>query len=87
MITHILLSLRFRYEHYESKGALFRAMNADFLQMTLDKRLMKLFIEVVRVVADIFNVDVDDLFKRVLNKPEAEDLLFRFGENLLNETG
>jgi len=87
MITHILLSLRFRYEHYESKGALFRDMNADFLRMTLDKRLMKLFIEVVRVVADILNVDADDLFKRVLNKPEAEDLLILFGKNVLNETG
>jgi len=27
MITYILLSFRFRYENYESKGALYRSMN------------------------------------------------------------
>jgi hypothetical protein len=39
MITYILLSFRYRFEHYESKGELFRAMNADCLRMTLDKRI------------------------------------------------
>jgi hypothetical protein len=32
MIAYILLSFRFRYEHYESKGALYRAMNAETLR-------------------------------------------------------
>jgi hypothetical protein len=75
MITYILLSLRLRFENYESKGALFRAMNADCLRLTLDKRLWKLFMEVMRVFAEIFDMDVDDLIKKVLNKPEAERAL------------
>ena len=80
MITCILLSLRFRYENYESKGALFRAMNADCLRMTLDKRLWKLFMEIIRIFAEIFDMDADDLLKRVLNKPEAEKVLNHYFE-------
>jgi len=87
MISYILLSLRFRFEHYESKGALFRAMNADYLRMTLDRRLWKLFMEIIVAVADLFNIDADDLFKRVLTKPEAEKLVNLFIEDRLNETG
>jgi len=87
MITYILLSFRFRFEHYESKGALFRAMNADFLRLTLDKRLWKLFMEVIRVVAEIFDIDADDLLQRVLTKPDAEDILNLIAENRLQNTG
>jgi hypothetical protein len=78
MITYILLTLRFRFEHYESKGALFRAMNADILRMTLDKRLWKFFVEIIRVFAEILNIDADDLLERVLNIPEAEKILNLF---------
>jgi hypothetical protein len=85
MITYILLSLRFRFENYESKGALFRVMNADYLRMTLDKRLWKLFMEVICVFAEIFDMDADDLLKRVLNKPEAEKILNHYIEFNLKE--
>ena len=50
MIACILLSFRFRYEHYESKGALYRSMNAEFLRMTLERRLWELFLETIRVM-------------------------------------
>lgn len=39
MIAYILLSFRYRYEHYESMGELFRVMNAECLHQTLDKSL------------------------------------------------
>src|SRR5690554_7504081 len=32
MIAYLLLTLRFRYDNYESKGALYRSMNADVLR-------------------------------------------------------
>ena len=86
MITYILLSFRFRFEHYESKGKLFRSMNADFLRLTLDSRLWKLFMEVIRVVAEILYIDADDLLQRVLTKPDAEEILNLIAENRLQET-
>ena len=85
MIAYILLSFRFRYEHYESKGALYRAMNNECLRMTLDKRLWGLFIEIIRIIAEVFDIDADDLLKRILTNPEAEQLLNLFFEDRLKE--
>jgi hypothetical protein len=81
MITYILLSFRFRYEHYESKGALYRSMNAECLRMTLEKRLWELFLETIRIVATVFDVDADDLLRRILTNAEAEQLLNLFLES------
>jgi len=87
MIAYILLAFRFRYEHYESKGALYRSMNAEFLQMTIDRRLWGLFIETILIVAAILEIDADDLFENVMTKPEAEQLVNRFFESELKEAG
>jgi hypothetical protein len=87
MIAYILLSFRFRYEHYESKGALYRTMNAEYLRMTLDKRLWELFLETIRIIALVLDIDADDFLKRVLTNPEAEQLLNLFQENKLKEAG
>ena len=87
MIAYLLLSFRFRYEHYESKGALFRSMNAENLRMTIDRRLWGLFVETIQVVAEILDMDADELLERVLTHPAAEHLLNRFCENGLKEAG
>jgi hypothetical protein len=87
MIAYILLSFRFRYDHYESKGALYRSMNAEFLRMTIDRRLWGLFLETIQIVAGILEIDADDLLERVLTNPDAEQLINRFFENGLKEAG
>jgi hypothetical protein len=87
MIAYILLSFRFRYEHYESKGALYRSMNAECLQMTLERRLWELFLETILVIAELLNVDADDLLKRVLTNPVVEQLLNSVLYDGLKETG
>jgi len=85
MIAYILLSFRYRYEHYESMGALYRAMNAECLRMTLEKRLWELFLETIRIIADVFDIDADDLLGRILTNTEAEALLNQFFVNGLRE--
>jgi len=87
MIAYILLSFRFRYEHYESKGALFRQMNAESLRMTLDRRLWVLFLETIQVIARIWDLDADDLLEKILTNHDAEQLLRQFFDNDLKETG
>jgi hypothetical protein len=87
MIAYILLSFRFRYEHYESKGALYRSMNAEYLRMTLDKRLWGLFLETIQVIAQIFNIDADELLQKVLTQQDAEQLLNQFIDNGLKDAG
>jgi hypothetical protein len=85
MIAYILLSFRYRYEHYESKGALYRSMNAEYLRLTLEKRLWELFLETIQIVAQILKIDAGDLLKSVLTDPDVEQLLNRFFENGLRE--
>jgi hypothetical protein len=87
MITYILLSFRYRFEHYESKGELFRVMNANYLRMTLDKRLWELFIEVIRMMAVDLNIDPVDLLKIVMTNPKAEKYLNCCFETELENTG
>lgn len=75
MIAYILLSLRFRYEHYESRGALYRTMNAEKLDETLDRRLWGLFVELILSVAVTFELDPDVLFEKILTNEEARGLM------------
>ena len=44
MIQYILLTLRYRFDHYESKGALFKGIEEDIIQYRLSERLWALFI-------------------------------------------
>ncbi|GHT61442.1 IS4 family transposase ISDha5 [Bacteroidia bacterium] len=87
MIAYILLSFRYRYDNYESMGALFRSMNADSLRQTLDRRLWGLFLEMIRVVADLFEIDADELLGKMLTDPIAEQRLTKMLGNSLKEAG
>ena len=87
MITYILLSFRFRFEHYHSKGELFRIMNAECLRVTLDIRLWQLFLDVIRTIAYLLNIDADDLLERTLVFPEVERLVNMFADNVPKQTG
>jgi hypothetical protein len=60
-------------------------MNAECLRMTLDRRLWGLFIETVRIIAEILDVDADDLLRRILTNHEAEQMMDKFFENGLKQ--
>ena len=75
MIAYLLLTLRFRYDNYESKGALYRSMNADVLRETLDRRLWGLFIELVCTVCEVLEMDAHDLLEKMLANPRAESMV------------
>ncbi|MBP8945428.1 MAG: transposase [Paludibacteraceae bacterium] len=77
MIAYILLSFRYRYEHYESMGELFRVMNAECLQQTLDERLWGLFLELLREICEALEKDIDELFELIMNCPKTAELVSR----------
>jgi hypothetical protein len=87
MIAYILPTFGYRYDHYESMGAPFRSMNADRLRQTLDIRLLGLFLEMIRVVADIFEIDADELSEKMLTDPVTEQRLTQLLGNYLHEDG
>lgn len=75
MIAYLLLTIRFRYDNYESEGALYRSMNAYVLRETLDKRLWGLFIELLCSVYEILEMDDYGLFEKILANPKAEGMI------------
>ena len=70
MIAYILLAFRFRYDNYESMGALFRAMNAETLRKTIDVRLWELFIDLVKTICQLIEKDFEEVMELILRKPE-----------------
>ena len=56
MIAYLLLTLRYRYEHYESMGVLYRSMDADEL---LEKMLTNQKAEGM-ISALLINLAIDD---------------------------
>jgi len=75
LLLNLLLTLRYRYKHYESMGALYRSMNAEILNETLDRRLWELFQELVCTVAEIFGMDADELLEKLLTNQKAEAMI------------
>ena len=61
MIAYVLLAFRFRYENYESMGALFRTMNAEHLKKTIDIRLWELFSQLIQTVCQMIEKDIEDV--------------------------
>lgn len=67
MMQYILLSLKKRFEAYETKGELFRASSQQMLEVTLQERLWLLFIEIVSVLATIMSIDVEEIMNSIFN--------------------
>jgi len=75
MIAYTLLAFRYRYDNYESMGKLFRAMNADQIKQTLDKRLWELFVVVLAEICQALEKDINELFELIMNRPETAKLV------------
>jgi predicted nucleic acid-binding Zn finger protein len=78
MIQHMLLTLNYRFEHYETKGALFNHVREGIIQSLLDERLWGLFIELIRLIEVLFDgVDEMELWERILNDEKAYEMINR----------
>jgi hypothetical protein len=78
MIQHMLITLRFRYEHYESRGALFAQQKEQTIRQTLGERLWGLFLELIKVVELLFDgVQSDEIIEKILENEEAERAIYQ----------
>ncbi len=83
-----MLTLRYRYEHYQSKGALFTQAKEDIIQYRLNERLWGLFMELVNLIELVFTgIDYDDIIAKLLNNEKiAEYFNKNFGNNDIGKT-
>ena len=78
MIQHILLTLKYRFEHYETKSALFNHVREGIIQSRLDERLWGLFIELIRLIEVLFDgIDEMELLEKILRDERAYEMIER----------
>ncbi len=76
MIQHILLTLKYRFEHYETKGALFNHVREGIIESRLDERLWGLFVELIRIIEVLFEgIDEMELWEKILRNERAYEMI------------
>ena len=67
LVQYILLTIRHRFDRYETKGELFRTMQQEVLDVRLNERLMGLLIEILNIMEDLFEIDAYELMEKMMN--------------------
>lgn len=84
MIQHILLTMRYRVENYESMTGLFSEAKEAAVQQRLNQRLWGLFIELLQIIeALLVGIDEQELLERIFQNEQAYERIAR----LLGDTG
>lgn len=80
LLQHILITTRFRFDNYESKGKLFRQAKAEVLQTSLSERLWGLLLELLKLIIELFDqIDEDELMEKMFDDEKTYNRI----ENLL----
>ena len=78
LIQHIMLTLRYRFDNYESLGALFAGIKESVINYRLNERLWGLFIELLKLIEILFvEIDEEQLLERIINDEKAYEKLAR----------
>ena len=76
MVQHILLTMRYRFEHYESMAELFSSTKEDAVKQRLDQRLWGLFIELIQIVAVLFeDIDEQELLEKIFQNEKVSQIV------------
>lgn len=68
MIQHTILTLRYRFDTYESKGKLFDAIKDEIVMRKLDERLWELFVAIISIFAELIDgVDENEIIEKIFN--------------------
>jgi predicted nucleic acid-binding Zn finger protein len=72
MVQHLMLTMKYRFETYESKGVLFDQAKEKVVQHRLSERLWGLFMELLQMIEELFEgMDVNDLLEKILGNEKA----------------
>lgn len=77
LFQHILLTILYRFEAYESRGLLFESVENQMDTATLADRIYGLLIELVQIISEYLEMDAFDLVKNMLNDTTAVKSLNR----------
>jgi hypothetical protein len=76
LIQHILLTLKYRVENYETMPGLFSEIKESAVQQRLDRRLWGLFIELLKIIEIVFiEIDEQELLEKIFCSEQAGERL------------
>jgi Transposase DDE domain len=78
MTQYTLLTLRKRFDDYETRGEIFRAVGEEMLERRLHMRLWELLIIIMKIIIEILDVVVEDIDKcinRLINSDKLKGIL------------
>ena len=76
MIQHILLTMRYRIENYESIPGLFSELKEATVKQRLDQRLWGLFIELLQVIAKLIeDLDEQELLEKIFQNEQVSQMI------------
>jgi predicted nucleic acid-binding Zn finger protein len=83
MIQHILLTMRYRIENYESMPGMFSEIKEAAIKERLNQRLWGLFVELIQIIKNMLGeIDEQELLERIFHNDKTRELFAR----LLNDT-
>jgi hypothetical protein len=76
MIRYMMASLKFRFDNYESKGAIFEQTKEKAIMYSLGERLWGLLLELIKIIEVLFDgCDSDEIIHRLLENEEAAETI------------
>ena len=75
LVTHTILSLQKRFNSYKTMGELFRETQQQLLELTLWKRLIKVFFTMLVQMAAILNIDMESLIEKLMQSDQTSNQL------------
>lgn len=77
MIQYQILTFKKRFESYETLGGLFSQSQNILQEMVLAERLWLIFLEIVRQVGEVFDIDVNELIEKMIWHKETENSIYK----------
>jgi len=74
-MLYTMLAFHKRMHAYETMGRLFDHLKNQLLEATIAERLWLIFLELQKIMAEIFEIDIDDYFYKLINSEKAEAVL------------
>jgi len=86
MIQYMILTLRWRFEQYESKGALFEQDRTKVVAFKLADRLWGLLLQLVKLIETLFEgVDSQEVIAKMFYDKKAQLLIEKFWQDPLED--
>lgn len=77
MIAYLILNLQKRTTNYETIGGIYHESQRHLLELTLWERFWGLLIELVSQIAEIFEIEVEDILKKIFTDNNTEGKIIR----------